>query len=57
VRGADFYDDYGHVPTALEVTLPLARTSVPVLQTRIRTVAEFDSDVPEEPLLFLPILA
>ena len=25
VRGADFYDDYGHVPTELEVTLDVAR--------------------------------
>ena len=25
VRGADFYDDYGHVPTELEVTLGVAR--------------------------------
>jgi UDP-N-acetylmuramate--alanine ligase len=25
IRGADFYDDYGHVPTELEVTLGVAR--------------------------------
>ena len=29
VRGADFYDDYGHVPTELEVTLGVARRTGP----------------------------
>lgn len=28
-RGADFYDDYGHVPTELEVTLGVARRLAP----------------------------
>jgi UDP-N-acetylmuramate--alanine ligase len=29
VRGADFYDDYGHVPTELAVTLDVARATSP----------------------------
>ena len=29
VRGADFYDDYGHVPTELAVTLDVARRTGP----------------------------
>jgi UDP-N-acetylmuramate--alanine ligase len=29
VRGADFYDDYGHVPTELAVTLDVARATGP----------------------------
>ena len=29
VRGADFYDDYGHVPTELSVTLDVARRTGP----------------------------
>ena len=29
VRGADFYDDYGHVPTELAVTLDVARRTRP----------------------------
>jgi len=29
-RGADFYDDYGHVPTELAVTLGVARRMTPV---------------------------
>ncbi|HEY7756343.1 MAG TPA: UDP-N-acetylmuramate--L-alanine ligase [Actinomycetota bacterium] len=29
VRGADFYDDYGHVPTELAVTLEVARRTAP----------------------------
>ena len=29
VRGADFYDDYGHVPTELAVTLDVARRTSP----------------------------
>jgi UDP-N-acetylmuramate--alanine ligase len=29
VRGADFYDDYGHVPTELQVTLDVARRTEP----------------------------
>ncbi|MGZ8624516.1 MAG: UDP-N-acetylmuramate--L-alanine ligase [Actinomycetota bacterium] len=29
VRGADFYDDYGHVPTELAVTLEVARRTGP----------------------------
>jgi UDP-N-acetylmuramate--alanine ligase len=29
VRGADFYDDYGHVPTELAVTLDVARRTEP----------------------------
>ncbi len=29
-RGADFYDDYGHVPVELEVTLGVARRTGPV---------------------------
>jgi UDP-N-acetylmuramate--alanine ligase len=29
VRGAEFYDDYGHVPTELEVTLGVARRTEP----------------------------
>ncbi|MGE5460707.1 MAG: UDP-N-acetylmuramate--L-alanine ligase [Solirubrobacterales bacterium] len=29
VRGADFYDDYGHVPTELAVTLDVARRTDP----------------------------
>ena len=29
VRGADFYDDYGHVPTELSVTLGVARRTGP----------------------------
>lgn len=29
VRGADFYDDYGHVPTELAVTLGVARRTAP----------------------------
>jgi UDP-N-acetylmuramate--alanine ligase len=29
VRGADFYDDYGHVPTELAVTLEVARRTRP----------------------------
>jgi UDP-N-acetylmuramate--alanine ligase len=29
VRGADFYDDYGHVPTELVVTLGVARRTAP----------------------------
>jgi UDP-N-acetylmuramate--alanine ligase len=29
VRGADFYDDYGHVPTELGVTLDVARRTEP----------------------------
>jgi UDP-N-acetylmuramate--alanine ligase len=29
VRGAEFYDDYGHVPTELAVTLDVARRTLP----------------------------
>jgi UDP-N-acetylmuramate--alanine ligase len=36
VRGADFYDDYGHVPTELEVTLGVARRT-----GHLRVVAVF----------------